>query len=322
MRLKAIAYAAALVGGLALALPAGAQTWPSKPIKIVVPYQAGQGTDVGARYFAEQLGKALGQQVYVDNKPGAGGNIGTADAARSPNDGYTLLMGTVATQTMNEFLYPSVGYDSQKDFEPIALVGMLPMVISANPSFPANSVAELVAAAKAKPDKIDIALPSTTARLVFELLKDKSGAPLFGVPYKGSATAMAEVTGGQLPVIIDTATATRGQVAGGKLKPLGITTLKSSELLPSVKSVAEQGFPGFEVTAWNALYAPRGTPKAVVERLNAEVTKILAQPEARQRLLQIGFEPAGGTPEELAAFEKREREKWGPLIKAAGLKGD
>jgi tripartite-type tricarboxylate transporter receptor subunit TctC len=322
MRLKAIAYGAALVGGLALGHPAGAQTWPSKPIRIVVPYQAGQGTDVGARYFAEQLSKALGQQVYVDNKPGAGGNIGTADAARSPNDGHTLLMGTVATQTMNEFLYPSVGYDSQKDFEPIALVGMLPMVISANPSFPANSVAELIAAAKAKPDKIDIALPSTTARLVFELLKDKSGAPLFGVPYKGSATAMAEVTGGQLPVIIDTATATRGQVAGGKLKPLGITTLKSSELLPGVKSVAEQGFPGFEVTAWNALYAPRGTPKAVVDRLNAEVTRILAQPEARQRLLQIGFEPAGGTPEELATFEKRERDKWEPLIKAAGLKGD
>ena len=211
-------------------------------MKIIVPYQAGQGTDVGARLFAEQLTKALGQQVYVDNKPGAGGNIGTAEAARSPTDGYTLLMGTVATQTMNEFLYPSVGYDSQKDFEPIALVGMLPMVISANPSFAANSVAELVAAAKAKPDKIDIALPSTTARLVFELLKDRSGAPLFGVPYKGSATAMQEATGGQLPVIIDTATATRGQVAGGKLKLLGITTLRSSELMPGVKSVAEQGF--------------------------------------------------------------------------------
>jgi tripartite-type tricarboxylate transporter receptor subunit TctC len=157
---------------------------------------------------------------------------------------------------------------------------------------------------------------------VFELLKDKSGAPLFGVPYKGSATAMTEVTGGQLPVIIDTATATRGQVAGGKLKPLGITTLKSSALMPGVKSVAEQGFPGFEVTAWNALYAPKGTPKAIVDRLNAEVTKILAQPETRQRLFQIGFEPAGGSPDELAAFEKRERAKWGPLIQAAGLKGD
>jgi tripartite-type tricarboxylate transporter receptor subunit TctC len=313
---------AGLLVGMALGLPVDAQTWPAKPIRIVVPYQAGQGTDVGARLFAEQLSKALGQQVYVDNKPGAGGNIGTADAARSANDGYTLLMGTVATQTMNEFLYPSVGYDSRKDFEPIALVAMLPMVISANPSFPANSVAELVAAAKAKPDKIDIALPSTTARLVFELLKDKSGAPLFGVPYKGSATAMTEVTGGQLPMIIDTATATRAQVSGGKLKPLGITTLKSSELMPGVKSVAEQGFPGFEVTAWNALYAPKGTPKPIVDRLNAEIAKILAQPETRQRLLQIGFEPAGGSPDALAAFENQERGKWGPLIKAAGLKGD
>jgi tripartite-type tricarboxylate transporter receptor subunit TctC len=320
--MKVFTVVAALLAGLLGGAAAQAQTWPTKPIKIVVPYQAGQGTDVGARLFAEQLTKALGQQVYVDNKPGAGGNIGTADAARSPNDGYTLLMGTVATQTMNEFLYPSVGYEPQKDFEPIALVGMLPMVISANPSFAANSVAELVAAAKAKPDKIDIALPSTTARLVFELLKDRSGAPLFGVPYKGSATAMQEVTGGQLPVIIDTATATRGQVAGGKLKPLGITTLKSSELMPGVKSVAEQGFPGFEVTAWNALYAPKGTPKAVVERINAEVAKILAQPETRERLLKIGFEPAGGTADDLAAFEKRERDKWGPLIKAAGLKGD
>jgi len=321
MEWKAIAYASVLVAGLAFGQPATAQDYPSKPIKIIVPYQAGQGTDVGARLFAEQLGKALGQQVYVDNKPGAGGNIGTAEAARSAGDGYTLLMGTVATQTMNEFLYPSVGYDSQKDFEPIALVGMLPMVISANPSFPANSVAELIAAAKAKPDKIDMALPSTTARLVFELLKEKSGAPLFGIPYKGSATAMQEVIGGQVPLIIDTATATRGQVVSGKLKPLGITTLKSSALLPGVKSVAEQGFPGFEVTAWNALYAPRGTPKAVVDRLNAEVIKILAQPDVRQRLLQIGFEPAGGSPGDLAAFEKREREKWGPLIKAAGLKG-
>lgn len=322
MKRRVLVHAATLVAGFALALPAVAQTWPSKPIKIVVPYQAGQGTDVGARLFAEQLTKALGQQVYVDNKPGAGGNIGTAEAARSANDGYTLLMGTVATQTMNEFLYPSVGYDSQKDFEPVALVAMLPMVISANPSFPVNSVSELVAAAKAKPDKIDIALPSTTARLVFELLKTQSGAPLFGVPYKGSASAMTEVTGGQLPVIIDTATATRSQVAGGKLKPLGITTLKSSELLPGVKSVAEQGFPGFEVTAWNALYAPKGTPKAIVDRLNGEVAKILAQPETRQRLLQIGFEPAGGSAEQLAVFEKREREKWGPVIKSAGLKGD
>ena len=304
------------------AFPAAAQTYPGKPVRMIVPYQAGQGTDVAARLIAEPLGKALGQQVFVDNKPGAGGNIGTEAAAHSPADGYTLLMGTVATQTMNEFLYPSTGYDSEKDFAPIILVGMLPMVLSANPDFPARTVPELIAAAKAQPDKINIALPSTTARIVFELFKARTGAPLFGVPYKASATAMTETMGGQVPLIIDTATASRGHVQSGRLKPLAITTLKSSELLPGVKSVAEQGVDGFEVTAWNAMYAPRGTPKDIVDRLNAEVVKILALPEIRQRLLQLGFEPTSGTPEQLAAYEKQERTKWGPLIKAAGLKAD
>jgi tripartite-type tricarboxylate transporter receptor subunit TctC len=322
MKIKSMAHVAALLAGLLLGLPAWSQAYPAKPVTIIVPYQAGQGTDVAARLFAEQLTKALGQQFIIDNKPGAGGNIGTAAAARSAGDGYTLLMGTVATQTMNEFLYSSVGYDSDKDFAPVILVGMLPMVISANPSFAPSTIPELVTAAKAEPDKLNIALPSTTARIVFELLKTRTGAPLFGVPYKGSATAMTEVMGGQVQLTIDTATASRGHVQSGKLKALAITTLKSSELLPGVKSVAEQGFPGFEVTAWNAIYAPRGTPKAIVDRLNAEVAKILAQPETRQRLMQLGFEPAGGSPEALAVYEKQERAKWGPLIKAAGLKGD
>jgi tripartite-type tricarboxylate transporter receptor subunit TctC len=322
MKQKAMAYAAGVVAGLLFSLAATAQTYPTKTVKIIVPYQAGQGTDVAARYFAEQLSKALGQTFYVDNKPGAGGNIGAEATAHSAPDGYTLMMGTNATQTMNEFLYASVGYDSAKDFAPIILVGMLPMVISANPSFPANSISELIAAAKARPDKIDMALPSTTARIVFELLKERTGAPLFGVPYKGSATAMTEVTGGQVQTIIDTVTATRGHVTAGKLKALGITTLKSSELLPGVKSVAEQGVPGFEMTAWNAFYAPAGTPKPIIDLLNAEVTKILAQPDTQQRLLQLGFEPAGGTPGSLAKLEVQERAKWAPLIKAAGLKGE
>ena len=307
---------------LLLALPVAAQTYPNRPVRMVVPYQAGQGTDVAARLVAERLGAVLGQQVVVDNKPGAGGNIGTDAAAHSANDGYTLLMGTVATQTMNEFLYPSTGYDSAKDFAPVILVGMLPMVISANPEFPANTIPELIAAAKAQPDKINIALPSTTARLVYELFKARTGAPLFSVPYKASATAMTETMGGQVPLIIDTATATRGHVQAGKLRAIAITTPKSSDLLPGVKSVAEQGVDGFEVTAWAALYAPAGTPKEIVTRLNAEVAKILAQPETRQRLLQLGFEPTSGTPAELADFEKKERAKWGPLIKAAGLKAD
>ena len=320
--MKVFTVAAALLAGLLSGAVAEAQTWPSKTVKIIVPYQAGQGTDVATRYFADQLTKALGQTFYVDNKPGAGGNIGTEAAAHSPADGYTLLMGTNGTQAMNEFLYPSLGFDTAKDFAPIMLVGMLPMVVAANPSFAPNSIAELVAMAKAKPDKVDTALPSTTARLVFELLKQRTEAPLFGVPYKGSATAITEVMGGQVQTLIDTVTATRGHVASGKLKALGITTLKPSDLLPGVKPVAEQGVPGFETTAWIALYAPRGTPEPVIALLNKEFARILAEPETRQRLLQIGIEPVGGTAASLGEFEKKERTKWGPLIKAAGLKGE
>ena len=312
----------ALLTALLLALPAVAQTYPSRPVRVIVPYQAGQGTDVAARYFAERLSKALGQQFVVDNRPGAGGNIGTEAVAHAAPDGYTLLMGTNATQTMNEFLYPSIGYDAAKDFAPIVLVGMLPMVVAANPGLAPGTVPELVAAAKAQPDKINVALPSTSARVVFEFLKEKSGAPLFGVPYKGSATAMTEAMGGQVQLIVDTATALRGHVQNGKLKAIAITTLKSGELLPGVKSVAEQGLTGFEMTPWTAMYAPRGTPKEIVDKLNAEVMKVLSEPETRQKLLQLGFEPAGGTPDQLAAFETSERAKWGALIKAAGLKGD
>jgi len=320
--MRVLTAAAALLAGLLSFATAEAQTWPNKTVKIIVPYQAGQGTDVATRYFADQLTKALGQTFYVDNKPGAGGNIGTEAAAHSPADGYTLLMGTNGTQTMNEFLYAAPGFDPGKDFTPIMLVGLLPMVVAANPSFPANSVAELVEAAKAKPDKVDVALPSTTARLVFELLKERTGAPLFGVPYKGSATAITEVMGGQVQTMVDTVTALRGHVTSGKLKALGITTLKPSELLPGVKPVAEQGVPGFETTGWVALYAPRGTPEPVIATLSKELTRILAEPETRQRLLQIGLDPVGGTPASLAEFEKKERAKWGPVIKAAGLKGE
>ena len=314
--------AGACAVGLSWSAAVIAESWPAKSVKIIVPYQAGQGTDVAARYFAEQLGKALGQTFYVDNKPGAGGNIGAEAAAHSPADGYALLMGTNATQTMNEFLYPSLGYAPDKDFAPIMLVGRLPMVIAANPSFSGNAVTEMLAAAKAAPDKINVALPSNTARLVFELLKEKTGAPLFGVPYKGSGTAMTEVMGGQVQIIVDTVTALRGHVASGKLKALGITTLAPTELMPGVKPVAEQGLPGFEMVAWTAIYAPRGTPQPVIDQVNAELARMLARPETRQQLLQLGLEPAGGTPAALAAFETSERAKWAPIIKAAGLKGD
>jgi tripartite-type tricarboxylate transporter receptor subunit TctC len=307
---------------LALTTLASAQTYPNKPVRIVVAYQAGQGTDVATRYLAEQLTKSLGQSFFIENKPGAGGNLGTEIAAHAAPDGYTLTMGTNATHGTNQFLYPSMPFDAEKDFEPIMLIGSFPMVVSVNASSPINSVADLVAAAKAKPNSADIAMPSTTARIVFELLKAQSHAPLFGVPYKGSATAIADVMGGQLPVLIDTVTATKPFVTSGKVKAIAVTSAKPTELLPGVKPVADQGLPGFEVIAWNALYAPKGTPREVIAVLNSELNKILAQPETRQKMLSLGFDVGGGTPEQLAEFGRAERRKWGPLIQAAGMKAE
>ena len=320
--MKLLKQVAGTLAGLVLATAAAAQAYPTKPVKIIVAYQVGQGTDVATRYFADQLAKALGQNFIVENRPGAGANLGTEIAARSTPDGYTLTMGTNATHGVNQFLYSSVTFDAEKDFEPIILTGTFPMVISANPATGFNSLSDLIASAKANPRSADIAMPSTTARLVFEFLKERTNAPLFGVPYKGSATAMTEAIGGQIPAIIDTVTALRGHIDGGRLKPLAVTSLKTSELLPGVKSVAEQGVPGFEVIAWNALYAPKGTPPAIINLLNSQMQKILAQQETRQRLLALGYEPAGGTPLQLAEFGRAERRKWGPLIKAAGIKAE
>jgi len=317
--LRAIAVLAAC---LAYAAVAAAQGYPNRPVKIIVAYQAGQGTDVATRYIAERLNKALGQAFFIDNKPGAGGNIGTEAAARSTPDGYTLTMGTNATHGTNQFLYDAVPFDAEKDFEPIVLIGSFPMVIAANPSFPGNSIADVFAAAKSAPKSADIGMPSTTARIVFELLKAQSQAPIFGVPYKGSATAMTDTIGGQVPLIIDTVTAVRPHVAAGKLKAIAVTSLKGTELLPGVKPVAEQGLPGFQVIAWNALYAPKGTPKETIEILNREINKILAQPESHQKLKDLGFDVGGGTAEQLAEFGRSERRKWGPLIAASGIKAE
>jgi len=318
--MKARHFLLTLLSSAAL-LAAGTASAQQRPIRLIVPYAAGGPIDVTARVLAERVKDSLGT-VIIDNKPGAGGNIGTEAAARSAPDGYTLTMGTNATHGTNQFLYDSVPFDAEKDFEPVILIGSFPMVIAANPSFPGNSVAEVIAAAKSAPKSADIAMPSTTARIVFELLKAQSKAPLFGVPYKGSATAMTDTIGGQVPLIIDTVTAVRPHVAAGKLKAIAVTSLRGTDLLPGVKPVAEQGLAGFQVIAWNALYAPKGTPKEIIQILNAEVNKILAQPESRAKLKDLGFDVGGGTPEQLAEFGRSERRNWGPLIAGAGIKAE
>lgn len=302
-----------------LCAAASAQTYPSRPVVVVVPYAPGQGTDVLTRVIALKLQEGLGQPFVVENRPGAGGNIGTEVVAKAAPDGYTLLMGTNATHAANAAMYPKLSFDHQKDFAPISLVGMIPMVLSASPSYSAHSLDELLQAAKRKPGEINVALPSTTAQVVLEQLQQMTGARFFSVTYKGSGAAFTDVAGGRIPLLIDTVTASLPQISAGKLKAVAISTAARTKGAPTIPTFAESGVPAFELVAWNALYAPQGTPQATIARLNSEVNKVLAQPDTQQRLVQLGFEPVGGTVEQLAAFTKSETEKWGKLVRAAGL---
>lgn len=300
---------------LAIATPG----YPEKPVRIIVAYQAGQGTDIATRFFADYLTKAMGQTFIVENIGGAGGVIGTQAAARAAPDGYTLTMGTNATHNLNAFLYSNLNYDPVKDFEPIILTGSFPMVLVTTPNSPFKTVPDIIKASKNEAKAPDIGMPSTTARLVFELLKEESKAPLFGIPYKGSAMAISNLIGGQIALSIDTITATRANINGGKLRAVAVTSSKPTDLLPGIPTVASQGQPGFEVTAWNALYAPKGTPAEIITKLNLELQKFLAMPETRQRLLAMGYDAGGGTPNDLARMVEAEQKKWGPIIKRAGL---
>ena len=308
--------AALMLSGSAIA----ADNYPSKPVRIIVPYQAGQGTDTATRFFADHLSKKFGQSFIVENIGGAGGVIGTQAAARADGDGYTLTMGTNATHVLNQYMYSAMGFDPEQDFKPVILAGTLPMAIVTRPDSPFKGVQDVIEATKKSDHAADIATPSTTARLVFELLKDRSGAPLFMIPYKGSATSMSNVIGGQVPLSIDTITASRPQVEGGTLRAIAVTSAKPTELLPGVPPVAEQGLEGFEVVAWNAIYAPKGTPDAIIAKLNLALQEFLAQPDTRQRLHSMGYEPGGGTADDLGRFAQAEREKWRPIIESANLK--
>lgn len=322
-KVPALTLALALVPGLILApLPVAAQDWPARPVRIIVPYQPGQGTDVATRYLAEHLTRAMKRPFIVENRPGAGGNIGAAEAARATPDGYTLLMGTNGTHVLNQYLYASMPFDPARDFDPVMLVSAFPMALLTTSASPYRSFADLLADASARPDTINVALPSTTARLVLELLNEQKAINIRGIPYKGSGGAMTDLIGGQVAVAIDTVSASRTFISGGKMKALAVTSLKGSPLLPGVDSVAEQGVPDFQVIAWNGLYAPHGTPVAIVRRLNSELAGILELPEVRQKLLELGHETVGGSPGELAAFASRERIKWAPLIERAGLKAE
>ena len=308
-----------IAAGIALlaAAPAPAQTFPDRPVRVIVPYVAGQGVDLTARLVTEKLTKELGQPFPIENKPGAGANLGTQYVKQAAADGHTLLACTNATHAANKALYPNLPFDPEADFEPVAMLVMMPMNLTVAGDSPFNSLADLLAAARAKPDSINVALPHTTARVVFELLRSEAKAPLFPVPYKG--LPLGDLVSGRIQALVDTVAATRALITAGKLKALAVTTAQPTALLPGVRPVAQQGVPGFEIVAWTALCAPRGTPPAAIATLSRATQAVMAMPEVRERMGQMGLEPRPMGPEDLRQFMKSETRKWGDVIRAAKI---
>jgi len=312
---------AALACLLALAMPgiALAQKYPSKAVRIIAPFAPGGGVDTVARLIADPLSRSLGQPVIVENRPGAAGTIGAALAARAPADGHTLLLGTISTHGIGPSLYADLPYDAQKDFAPISLLVTQPNVLAVNSGLGAGSLADLVRMAKAKPATIAYASSGsgTTQHLSAAMFEHMAGVQLVHVPYKGSAPALTDLLGGQVQLMFDNLATALPHIQAGRLKALAVTSSRRAPALAGVPTMQEAGLAGYEVTSWYALYAPRGTPPAVVQRLNADVRRILSQSSVVQRLRTQGLQPAPGAPDELATLMRTEIAKWARVVKQA-----
>jgi len=313
--------------GLVLALVAGAaaaQQWPSKPIKWVVPFAPGGTTDILARTIGEKLSVTLGQPIIVDNKPGAGGGVGADQVAKSPADGYTIMGGTISTHAINASLYSNLPYDPVRDFAPITLIVRVPNMLVVNPELPAKDVRELIALLKASPGKYSFASSGngTSQHLSGELFKTMTGVEMQHIPYRGSPPALADVVGGQVAMTFDNITTAWPLVKGGKLRALAVTTAKRSPIAPDVPTLAESGLPGYEIGSWQGVFAPAGVSTEIVKRLNTEIVRIINAPDVRQKLVDMGAEPAPNTPEEFAAMVKAEVAKWADVVRKSGAKVD
>ena len=307
-----------------IALGAQAENYPSKPIKLIVPFPAAGTTDFLARILGQELTKAWGQQVIVDNRPGAGGNIGSDLVAKSAPDGYTLVMGAVGTHAINASLYKKMPYDTVKDFAPITLIAMVPNILVVHPAVPAKSVKELIEYAKANPGKLNFASSGngTSVHLSGELFKTMAGVSMTHVPYKGSAQALPDLLGGQVQLTFDNMPSMLPHVKAGKLRALAVTSSKRSPAMPDLPTIAEAGVAGYEASSWFGVLAPAGTPSAIVTKLNGEIVRILGLPEIKERLSSQGAEPVGNSPEQFAAYITAEMTKWGNVVKVSGAHMD
>lgn len=301
-----------------------AQEWPNKPIRWIVPFPPGGAMDVMARALAEKSSKSLGQAVVIENKPGAGGNIGADFVARSDADGYTMMITSIGMAT-NKYLYPKLSYDPVKDFSPVSLIAIVPNVLVTNATQPnVKTVSDVIANAKAQPGKLTYASAGngSSIHLAGEVFTSMAKIDMQHIPYKGSNPAVTDLLGGQVNYMFDSITSAKPHIDAGKLRPIGITTSKRSKALPNVPTIAESGLPGYEVTPWFAVFVPAATPKPIVNKLNAALLDALKSPEIKAKFDGIGAEPLGTSPDELASYLNKEIERWGKVISTNNIKSD
>ncbi|MDQ0349435.1 Bug family tripartite tricarboxylate transporter substrate binding protein [Ancylobacter vacuolatus] len=316
--LIAAAMASVFAAGTALA-----QDFPTRPVTLVIPFAAGGSTDLVGRLIAERMSAELGQSVVVENKGGAGGNLGAAQVAKATPDGYTILMGTVATHALNPTLYKKMPYDPVTSFAPVSLLVIVPNVLVVNPDFPAKTTEELIALLKKDPDKYSYASSGngTPLHLSGELFKSMADVDMQHIPYQGAGPALVDVLSGQVPIMFDNLPSSTSHIKSGKLRALGVTTATRAPSFPDLPAIAE-AVPGYETYTWNAVFAPAGTPPDVIAKLNAAANKALADPKVQARLADFSAVSVGSTPEELGEHVKKEIAKWAPIVKASGAQLD
>jgi tripartite-type tricarboxylate transporter receptor subunit TctC len=313
-----------LLGAILPAAASAQDAYPSKPIRLVVPFPPAGGTDVLSRAVAQSISNNTKWLIVIDNKPGAGGNIGLETAAKSPPDGYTIAMGQTANLAVNPALYSSMPFDPLKDFAPIAMISSQPLILVVDSKSPYKTLTDLVDAAKANPGKINMASSSngTIGHIGGEIFQRRAGIKMTHVPYKGAGPVVTDLMGGSVDCFFGNTQAVGGLVTAGRLRALAVTSPKRLANFPNVPTVAESGYPGFEAATWSGLVAPAGTPQAVVDRINKEANKALGTAEMKQKLYEDGSTPLGGSPKQFAEFIKAEHAKWGAAVREAGIKLD